>query len=225
MKVSHIIYKVKDLHEAVEEFRKQGFTVEYGRTKNPYNAVIYFSQGPYLELLGSTGMPGIAKRMLRLLGNPKMADRMDFWDNYPSGCCGMHLENYASDLEQEKAALKKYNQKFFELSSVRKDTKGRALRCRCLFPDELGIPSMMTYFSIDPKPKNFVHPNGAVRIGNVFFGTESDYISLIQELCDDDFLHLFVSERPGDDIRFEFQFLSNTTEQQPGLELAGCMMQ
>ena len=35
MKVSH---KVKNLHGAVEEFRKQGFTVEYGRAKNPYNA-------------------------------------------------------------------------------------------------------------------------------------------------------------------------------------------
>lgn len=212
MKLSHIIYKVADLDQAVLEFRAKGFAVEYGRAKNPCNALIYFSQGPYLELLARTGMPGFAKMMLRLLGKRKTAERMDFWDHYPSGCCGMHLENYDSNLEQEKAVLDQYHQKYFELSSVRKDTKDRELRCRCLFPDELGIPSMMTYFSIDPKPKDFVHPNGVVRIGDVFFGTKAEYIPLLQKLCDDKYLHLFVSEKPGDDIRFDFQFKSPDLE-------------
>ncbi len=46
MKTSHIIYKVDDLHQAVNEFKKKGFEVEYGTKKNPYNAIIYFSEGP-----------------------------------------------------------------------------------------------------------------------------------------------------------------------------------
>lgn len=45
MKVSHILYKVNDLDEAVRDWSKEGFTVEYGKTKNPYNAIIYFSEG------------------------------------------------------------------------------------------------------------------------------------------------------------------------------------
>lgn len=35
MKVSHILYKVKDLDEAVRKYRADGFVVEYGKPKNP----------------------------------------------------------------------------------------------------------------------------------------------------------------------------------------------
>ena len=45
MAVGHIVYKADDLQAAVEKFRAQGFEVEYGRAKNPSNALIYFSQG------------------------------------------------------------------------------------------------------------------------------------------------------------------------------------
>jgi len=51
VRLGHVIYVVKDLDAAVNEWRKKGFTVEYGRTKNPMNALIYFSEGPYIELL------------------------------------------------------------------------------------------------------------------------------------------------------------------------------
>ena len=51
MKLSHIILKVNDLDQAVQTYRDKGFAVEYGKTKKPYNALIYFSKGPYLELL------------------------------------------------------------------------------------------------------------------------------------------------------------------------------
>lgn len=35
MKVSHIIYRVRDLEQGVEEFRNKGFEVEYCREKRP----------------------------------------------------------------------------------------------------------------------------------------------------------------------------------------------
>ena len=35
MRLGHVIYVVKDLDVAVKEWHKKGFTVEYGRTKNP----------------------------------------------------------------------------------------------------------------------------------------------------------------------------------------------
>lgn len=34
MKVSHILYKVKNLDAGVEKFRQEGFTVEYGTKKS-----------------------------------------------------------------------------------------------------------------------------------------------------------------------------------------------
>lgn len=46
----------------------------------------------------------------------------------------------------------------------------------------------MTYFNIDPKPKNFTHPNGIKKIEHVVYGTDQKLISIIQEICDDDLL-------------------------------------
>ncbi len=191
MKVSHIIYKVDNLKQAVEEFRRKGFEVEYGTAKKPYNAIIYFSEGPYLELLASSGMPGVIKQILRIAGKSKLADRLDSWDNHKGGPCGLALENYKTDLEEEKRILNKHKQGYFEMPSKRNDTKGRKLRFRCLFPDEMQIPFLMTYFNIDPKPVNFIHPNGISRIKSISFGTRQEFLPVIKALCDDPLLTLF----------------------------------
>ena len=68
MELGHVVYKVKDLQTGVEEFRARGFAVEYGRARNPINALVYFSSGPYLELLVRTGAPRVLKRLSALVG-------------------------------------------------------------------------------------------------------------------------------------------------------------
>lgn len=99
MKLGHVIYKVDDLHQAVQEYEAKGFSVEYGKIKNPYNALVYFSQGPYLELLASTGMPRFAKKVLRLLGKRGFVDRLDAWDRADEGYIGLCLENDRSEVD------------------------------------------------------------------------------------------------------------------------------
>ncbi|HHF4065281.1 TPA: VOC family protein [Haemophilus influenzae] len=71
MRSGHIIYKINNLQLAVKEWRNKGFEVEYGRNKNPINALIYFSEGPYIELLQNTGMPKIVKLLSKLFGKNK----------------------------------------------------------------------------------------------------------------------------------------------------------
>ncbi len=203
MKTSHIIYKVDDLHQAVKEFKKKGFEVEYGTKKNPYNAIIYFSEGPYLELLASTGMPKIIKRIMRMLGKSRLVDRLNDWDNHKGGPCGVALENYKVDLREEKEILEKYKQGYYEMPSRRNDSKGRKLRFTCLFPDEMQLPFLMTYFNIDPKPVNFIHPNGIRRIKNISFGTREELIPIIKELSDDPVLTLFIGSGIKD-LEFEY---------------------
>jgi hypothetical protein len=203
VKTSHIIYKVDDLHQAVKEFKKKGFEVEYGTKKNPYNAIIYFSEGPYLELLASTGMPKFIKRIMRLLGKSRLVDRLNNWDNHKGGPCGVALENYKVDLKEEKGILEKYKQGYYEMLSRRNDSKGRKLRFTCLFPDEMQLPFLMTYFNIDPKPVNFIHPNVIRRIKNVSFGTREELIPIIKELSDDPVLTLFIGSGIKD-LEFEY---------------------
>lgn len=207
MKVSHVLYKVKDLEQAVRDYTERGFQVEFGTAKNPHNALIYFSEGPYLELIGPHLMPSWAKWILKLFGKGKMVERITYWEEAEEGLIGLALENYETDFKKEKALFRTYKEKFFEIGNKRIDTQGRHLKYRCLFPDALDIPFLMTYFSIDPKPKNFTHPNGIQRIKSVSFGTQQKYLPLLDELCDDPTLHLFLGKGMKD-----LEYLSEDSE-------------
>jgi len=93
------------------------------------------------------------------------------------------LENYDTNFEKEIPILKKYNQQYFITKSKRLDPTNRLLKWKLLFPNELRIPFLMTYFNIDPKPKDFIHPNGIKKI---------KLIPLMEALCDDEILQLFI---------------------------------
>ncbi|MGV8146546.1 MAG: VOC family protein [Alkaliphilus sp.] len=193
MKVSHILYKVNNLEEAVKEYEKNGFVVEYGKSKNPYNALVYFSDGPYLELFETSGMPKLIKLVLKLF-NKSFVERINFWENAEEGLIAVCLENYKTNLLEETNILKKHGHKFFQIKTKRKDTKDRLLKFICVFPNETKIPFFMTYFSIDPKPKDFVHPNGVKSISSISFGTTEKLIPIINELCDDPILKLYIGD-------------------------------
>ncbi|MCT4686392.1 VOC family protein [Vallitalea sp.] len=77
MKLGHIIYKVNNLDEAVKEYTNKGFTVEYGKNKNSYNALIYFAEGPHLELLHNTVMPSFVKKIFSFIDKKAFVDRLN----------------------------------------------------------------------------------------------------------------------------------------------------
>ncbi|RNL42960.1 VOC family protein [Paraeggerthella hongkongensis] len=190
MKLSHLILKVEQLDQAVREYRKEGFAIEYGRAKNPINALIYFSEGPYIELLDGSRMPDAVKALMRLLGKGALVDRFERLDSCASGYRELALESYGSNLAKERAVLRKHGIRSCEAPARRVDAHGRDLRFRIASPTALDIPFLMTYFSADPKPKNFVHPNGIEQINRVVYSTNPVRFPLIRELCDDERLEL-----------------------------------
>lgn len=192
MKLSHIIIKVDNLQNAVKEWTEKGFTVEYGKSKNPYNALIYFKDGPYIELFERCGLPKFLKLLMKIFGKKAFIDRMNYWDNHKPGLIGIEIETYENNLNKEISILNKYNEKFFKIDSTRIDTKNRELKFTCLFPDNMNIPPFMTYFSVDPKPKEDIHINKIKGVKSISFGTDEHLIPLINELCDDPRLKLFV---------------------------------
>ncbi|MEA1885105.1 MAG: VOC family protein [Thermotogota bacterium] len=167
MKLSHVLYKVKHLKRAVDKFRKMGFEVEYGKKENPYNALIYFSEGAYLELFESSGMPSTAKVLFRLFGKGGFVKRLDYFDRASEGLLDISIENNKTHFYEEQKILDTYSKKYFIIRSKRIDTKDRRLQMKCLFPYDLSIPFLMNYFNIDPKPKNFIHPNGVKKIRSI----------------------------------------------------------
>lgn len=201
MRTSHVILKVEQLDRAVREYRERGFAVEYGRRKNPINALIYFSEGPYLELLDGTRMPAAVKTFMRAIGKKALSDRLQRLDDCGPGYCELALENYKSNLNEEVAVLKKHGIKSYSVPSRRVDTHGRDLRFRLAVPEALDVPFLMTYFSIDPKPANFVHPNGIREISRIAYGTDPSRFAVIEELCDDERLKLTTGH--GIEVEFE----------------------
>ena len=194
--ISHVLYKVNDLNKSVNEFIKEGFHVEFGSKKNPHNALIYFSEGPYIELIKAPPVSKFSKMLLKLMGKQKLVDRFNNWENSKPGYFEICLETYSNNFKNEIKILNRYDQKYFLTSSKRLDPKNRLLKWKLLFPMEVNLPFFMTYFNIDPKPKNFVHPNGISKIQKVVYGLDKKFKSLLEDLCEDDLF--FFKEGSGE---------------------------
>ena len=194
MKVSHVLFKTNDLKKTFKEFEKSGFKVEYGSKKKPHNALIYFSEGPYIEILEKAPVSSFMKLILRLIGKGYLAERFTSWENAQEGFFEICLENNTSNFRAEKKLLKQLGEKYFVTQSKRIDPMNRILKWKLLFPRQIKIPFLMTPFNIDPKPKNFIHPNKITRIQQVSYVTEPNIVGIINELCNDDRLQLFTGK-------------------------------
>ena len=196
IRLSHVIYKADNLYKSVEDFKKKGFAVEFGSRVNPHNALIYFSEGPYIEIIQKAPISTFLKFILKLIGKQSLAKRFESWDKAKKGFFEICFENYNKDFDQEIKILKKYNQKYFITKSERTDPKNRTLKWNLLFPRDYRLPFFMTYFNIDPKPKNFVHPNGISKIKKVVYGLDKKFKRLLEDLCEDDLF--FFKEGSGE---------------------------
>ena len=195
MKVSHVLFKTNDLKKTFKEFEKSGFKVEYGSKKKPHNALIYFSEGPYIEILEKAPVSSFMKLILRFIGKGYLAERFTSWENAEEGFFEICLENNTSNFRAEKKLLKQLGEKYFVTQSKRIDPMNRILKWKLLFPRQIKIPFLMTPFNIDPKPKNFIHPNKIKRIQQVSYVTDPNIISIINELCNDDTLQLITGKK------------------------------
>lgn len=183
MRIGHLIYKVSSLDQAVKEWRDRGFTVEYGRLRKPYNAVVYFSEGPYIELLATTGMPKPIRWLFRLARRGSFVDRLEYWESHEPGWCGICLEKDPGALTPEITTLKQAGINGLYLQSLqRRDIHGRELRYSCFFPDDITMPFIMSDFTPNPRPQNYIHPNGIERIASISMVVKEDHTPLMDLL-------------------------------------------
>lgn len=174
---------------------KQRLCSRIRQKKNPYNALIYFSEGAYIELLQDTKIPNIVKLLRKLFGMSKKMERFFYWDRCEEGWCGLCIEKDGS-LEQEIAFLKNKGINGVHLKKLKRvDTKGRRLEYQYFFPEGIDFPFLMNYFGIDPKPSNFVHPNGIRKIKKVVFRIDKKNADILKELLQDDRLEILVDEK------------------------------
>ena len=186
MKLSHILIKVKDLDKAVKEWEDKGFIVEYGKSKNPYNALIYFADGPFIELFKFNGLPRFLRPILKAIGKVGLFDKMAYWGSSDEGLLSIMLENYEDNLNTEANILKQYNIGGSISKKNRMDTKNRNLKFTVMFTDGIYFPDLMTYFSTDPKPKTNEHPNGIKGVASITLGLDKHQEEAFKAICDDE---------------------------------------
>ena len=190
MKLSHILYKANNLSVSVNKFKDEGFKVEYGSKYNHQNALIYFSEGPYIEIIEKAPISNFLMMLLRLIGKTNLVNRFKSWENAHEGYFDICLESYKNNFNQEVKILNQYNEHYFITKSSRLDPSNRLLKWKLLFPNNINLPFFMTYFNIDPKPKNFVHPNGIKRINDISYNLDNSLISIFKKLCNDKTIQL-----------------------------------
>ena len=100
--------KIKELPEAVKQFEEEGFKVEYGSKYNPSNALIYFSEGPYIEILEKAPISNFLMIILRLIGKTHLVKRFKSWKNAHEGYFDICLENHKNDFDEEVQILKEH---------------------------------------------------------------------------------------------------------------------
>ena len=134
MKLSHILYKSDNLSEAVKQFEEEGFKVEYGSKYNPSNALIYFSEGPYIEILEKAPISNFLMIILRLIGKTHLVKRFKSWKNAHEGYFDICLENYSNNFDDEVRILNEHNENYFITNSSRLDPSNRFLKSNISCP-------------------------------------------------------------------------------------------
>ena len=195
MHLSHLLYKTHNLEETVAQFRQDGFKVDYGSYKNPHNALIYFSEGPYIELLEKAPVSQLTLRALKGIGQSQVAQRLSSWKDAPPGFFEICLETKAPHLKAAKAQIQQLGQPYFCTKSQRKDPQQRRLQWQLLFPHNTALPFIMTPFNTNPKPLNFVHPNGTRQIKQCTYKNTPANLQIVKTLCQD--LRLLLKEGKG----------------------------
>lgn len=197
MKINHLLYKVDNLEESVAFYRNQGFLVEYGREKNPYNALIYFPEGPYIELIHNMNMPGFLRVLLKLCGKKKFAEGMISQENAAQGFIRICFECEEGKRADACEIYKKNNIKIEKIKVKRTDTKGRQLVCNTIFPEEAELPFVKTLFSNEEELHQIKHPNGAHRIVGLEYGVLQKDKKILEDLNTDQMMKIKQKQGPS----------------------------
>lgn len=204
MQLSHVLYRVKDLHVAVEKLRDAGFIVEYGTSpQKAYNALIWFEEGVFVEIYSNSGLPRWVKWLMKIVGYQPVLDRMNKWGQIEEGWCEWSLETTDIHLTEQKAWFKEWNIPFKFHKAKRKDIKGQILRWELLMPHAIDFPFLMSAYVPNPRPQKINHPNGIAGVSKLVVGTEKLDIELLKQLLPDQTaLELIAGEKGLQTIEF-----------------------
>jgi len=187
-KSSHVLCKVDDLHQAVNDFEEMGFFVQWGGPpEKAANALIWFETGPFIELIDTNKAqpPAFMSWILRLFSPKGMMKRFDQWQNQKEGWCEIALETHDLDVKPFVRDLRHQGLKISgPFENKRTPPNETQITTQTAFPHNVQLPILMGAYRPQPRPTSISHPNGSVSIEKIVIGVHQDDQAQWEHLLD-----------------------------------------
>ena len=180
IRFDHAVIVVPELEQAISNFEALGFNVQRGGSSKPaHNALIYFSDGTYIELITLVSRPArLVFRFLYVAGilglaarrTPTIRSRFILWFGGPTGLrdwC-VRCSSLDNTIEHLRArGIETFDGKYFS----RKKPDGEVAKWRLAGPANKQLPFLIEDISPTqirvPYENNSNHANGATGIAAV----------------------------------------------------------
>lgn len=182
-RLSHLLFKVEDLHYAVKKLTHAGFIVEYGKTpEKAYNAMIWLEEEVFVEIYQNNGLSSFIKLFMKLAGYKSILQRMNKWDQKRHGWCEWSIESADKDLKKEEDIFKQLKKPFTTHFGKRTSIQNQKLTWHLIFPKDIAQPFVMSAYLPDPRPKIINHPNGITAVDYAVVGEDALDMDLLKAL-------------------------------------------
>lgn len=187
-RLDHVLIRVDDLEESVNQFRLAGFRVYYGaQREKAYNAMIYFEDDSFIELVDTTKFPFIlnclaTSRITNLLGAfyKRIGAYARSKDRY------LDYSVYSKNIEVDHERVSNKASKLYSLKRV--DTLGTVLKWKLFAFSTLELPFVMSDYAPYKYPEEGAtnHNNRVLGMNRLLINTTTDLAKLKESI-----IHLF----------------------------------
>lgn len=217
LNVSHIQYKVDDIHKAVQEFRDAGFQVEWGRRpEKADNALIWFEEGPFIELFEMSRLYYYCAPLMSLMYGKTAKSRWVHWYRSKEGWCDFALE--AADQELVKKEHIQEIQSFTEkcgantskiINGSRTKTDGEVVKYAYFTTKPLGLPFVVSSYIPKQRPDSIAHPNGALGVTELNVQMKEGLIPIVKAMTKGDSILNVVGGKENKLLSVKMRFHDN----------------
>ncbi|UVL86289.1 VOC family protein [Pseudomonas sp. B21-028] len=197
---SHVLIWVRDLHQAVTNFRAAGFQVDYATAQaRAQHAHIWFSQGPIIELLTTPRHAWLFKWPIDCLAGRGSGRRMLRWASSGEGFCDLALLCDDQALVPRLKGLTACGVQMGRTVNWRRTCEnGSHTRFRFVYPRHDHLPFLVTPYRPNQHPAQRVHPNGATGLASIHLGVHpADHTAINLLAGDDPLLRIQPAEQTG----------------------------
>ncbi|MBJ2248221.1 VOC family protein [Pseudomonas haemolytica] len=197
---SHVLLWVRDLHQAVANFRAAGFEVTYATAEvRAQHAHIWFSHGPIIELLTTPRHAWLFKWPIDCLAGRGAGRRMLRWAAHGEGFCDLALLCDDQHLAPRLKGLAACGVAMGRMVKWQRTcVDGSQTRFRFVYPRHARLPFLVTPYTPSQHPARLIHPNGATGLAAIHLGVSpADRTALNLLAGDDPMLHLQPAEFTG----------------------------